>query len=165
MSAQSATTSNNSSADEERRKRERPFLDTAAAGRLAHDLFGVVVASVHVLDSYDDRNFKIVGVLPAAATAAATTTAAAASDATMTFTLKVHNGVESDDANVIEAQNDVLRHLHSLGVGVCHPVTIAAEEVSAPALARATLPCENAAATPACASTHTRTFVVRLLHW
>lgn len=98
---------------EVRRKAEKPCLDSKEAKKIAEELFGIKQDpkyEVMELDSYDDRNFLI-------------------TSSTERFVLKVHNGVDSDTFDHIEAQNFVLQHLNKENIRC--PVPIIA--ISSPA--------------------------------
>eukprot|EP00947_MAST-08B_sp_MAST-8B-sp1_P001723 g1723.t1 len=98
------------SADEERRKAEKPVCSDDEARSLAGSLFGMTdITSIKELESYDDRNFRVKGRLPS-------------DKEERTYTLKVHNGVESDNAAVLEAQDTAMQFLHERGISVPHPV-------------------------------------------
>ena len=93
--------------DEERRKAEKPQISESEAAELARALFGVDVQAVKELDSYDDRNFQLtVGI----------------DSGVEYYTLKVHNGVESDKPQELAAQNAMLRRLRDAGISCPVPV-------------------------------------------
>ena len=104
--------------EEERRKSEKPQCSEAEAREIAKALFGITnIESIKSLESYDDRNFRVVGRIP-------TTTANEGKESeacVRTFTLKVHNGVESDNAAVLDAQDKAMMFLHDKGVAVPYP--------------------------------------------
>ena len=107
MSAASAA------ADEERRKAEKPLCTPDEARELAAAAFGITdIVAVKELESYDDRNFRIKGRLGVGAAAAEAT-----SEETY-FTLKVHNGVESDSPSSLDAQDAAMLYLHEKGLRV-----------------------------------------------
>ena len=111
MSAASAA------ADEERRKAEKPLCTPDEARELAAAAFGITdIVAVKELESYDDRNFRIKGRLGVGAAAAEAT-----SEETY-FTLKVHNGVESDSPSSLDAQDAAMLYLHEKGLRVPYPV-------------------------------------------
>ena len=87
--------------DELQRKRAKPSTTVAEAAALASSLYGLDVGrGLKPLDSYDDKNFYVpTGHL-----------------------LKIHNGVESANRDVLEAQNAVMRHLRSRGFDCPVPV-------------------------------------------
>ena len=70
------------------------------------------IASVKTLESYDDKNFCLKGSLRGGAPT--------------TYTLKLHNGVESKNAAAMEAQNAIMLHLEQHGFCVPAPRTDAA---------------------------------------
>jgi len=94
--------------DEVTRKAEKPVLPLDAVPNLVSVLFGKRCGSNDVLplESYDDLNFRV--TIPEEA---------------QLYTLKVHNGCESDNAEFLEAQTAVLEYLHEAGliVPVCVP--------------------------------------------
>ncbi|CAN0057989.1 unnamed protein product, partial [Phaeothamnion confervicola] len=67
------------------------------ASTIAALLFGLTSASVESLPSYDDNNFKIT---------------ASSGDI---YTLKVQNGVESEDLSLLEAQSALAMRLNANG--------------------------------------------------
>ena len=93
--------------DEERRKAEKPQISESEAAEVARALFGVDVQAIKELDSYDDRNFQLtVGI----------------GSEVEYYTLKVHNGVESDKPQELAAQNAMLRRLRDAGISCPVPV-------------------------------------------
>lgn len=103
--------------DEARRKDEKPTISTEVALVIARELFNIPessVARIRELESYDDRNFRIDTVVDG--------------NSSSSFTLKVHNGVESDNLTILDAQNAVMIHLHEAGFCCPRPVAVAAEE-------------------------------------
>ena len=95
--------------DEERRKMEKPNTTPTQAAALARDLYNIIsTAPLKNLDSYDDRNFYI-----------PPTTSGSTKPA---FLFKVHNGVESDNVSILEAQNAMMTHLASKGFTCSTPV-------------------------------------------
>ena len=102
--------------DEELRKEQKPSkISPDRAAEIAHSLFGLNVEreSVRELDSYDDRNFYVRGTFNGGAEQEEQRPRA--------FTLKIHNGVESADRGILEAQNGIMAHLHGKGFRVPHP--------------------------------------------
>ena len=99
---QSQSTSQMSAAEDEvRRKYEKPVVDEALARKVLSEHYGMNgIDKLSDLESYDDRNFRV------------------ELTSGEVFTLKFHNGVETDNRSVIEAQDHVLRFLCSRGV-VC----------------------------------------------
>jgi Ser/Thr protein kinase RdoA (MazF antagonist) len=87
------------------RKITRPVVDAASATDLllSHFAFDSDV-SVSALDSYDDKNFRVVGKR--------------VGESVQTFILKIHNGIDSVDQNLpfIEAMNLVMLHLQADGI-------------------------------------------------
>merc|ERR1712086_456024 len=105
--------------DEQRRKQEKPVCSVGDALEFSETHFGLQVSlddgPIRELESYDDRNFLMSG-----------STAAAPDCAKYTF--KVHNGVESDNYLVLEAQNAILQHLQKHGVNCPQPMPAVPEE-------------------------------------
>jgi len=81
--------------DEERRKREKPCLTKQQAAKAVMYLWDVKVSpeKMKKLDSYDDQNFYC------------------RSNDGAEYTLKIHNGVESDTWRFIWMQNELLSHI------------------------------------------------------
>lgn len=81
--------------DEERRKKEKPCLTKQQAAKALLYLWDIKVSTEKMkkLDSYDDQNFYC-----------------CSSDG-VEYTLKIHNGVESDNWRFITMQNELLSHL------------------------------------------------------
>mmetsp|Transcript_16908 Transcript_16908/g.41720 ORF Transcript_16908/g.41720 Transcript_16908/m.41720 type:complete len:438 (-) Transcript_16908:45-1358(-) len=108
-----------SSDEEARRKREKPHCTAAQVIAFVRtrwkltsgdgvDIYGDIDdASATELNSYDDRNFRV------RVTNGATHTQ---------YTLKVHNGVESQMPQLLAAQSGIMRHLNSHGVPAPMPV-------------------------------------------
>ena len=71
-------------------------------------MYGVTVNSIREIESYDDRNFRVKCTVPN-------------SSEEVTYTLKVHNGVDSEVAAFLESQDAVLRSLHEQDVSVPNP--------------------------------------------
>ena len=110
-----------SSNDEARRKEEKPVCSKETAIKIAKELYGLAVdasCKVKEMESYDDRNFYLKGTIVGCADV-------------KEFTLKVHNGVESDTPIVLEAQNAILTHLSDAGFDVPTPMKTAADELIA----------------------------------
>ena len=117
--------------DEEiRRKLQKPVCAADATIPIARSLFGLEIdpSSIKPLDSYDDLNFYVRGVLLPPSNAEngngdEASTAASAS-AVRAFTLKIHNGCESDNIESIHAQNATLSHLAAHGFCTCCPLPV-----------------------------------------
>ena len=91
--------------EEQRRKLQKPTTTLTEAAALARSLYALDVGpGLKPLDSYDDRNFYV-----------PTTTQGI-------FLLKIHNGVESANVAVLEAQNAVMCHLKARGFDCPVPV-------------------------------------------
>eukprot|EP00752_Nemacystus_decipiens_P014891 g13256.t1 len=91
-------------ADEDKRKQSRPNVSEEAAAEVVTRLFGKEVISATRLDSYDDANFRI-GVAGGE-----------------TFTLKIHNAWDSQNASLIVALNHVVMFVSDRGFVVPVPV-------------------------------------------
>ena len=92
--------------DEHRRKQEKPTTTPAEAATLARSLYNInAVTPLKSLDSYDDRNFYV----PPTPTTAA-------------YLLKVHNGVESDNTDILDAQNAIMIFLANEGFTCSVPI-------------------------------------------
>ena len=93
--------------DEERRKLEKPTTTVEEAATLAETLYGISAHAdgIKLLDSYDDRNFFVPSLGEGGP-----------------FLLKVHNGVESSNAPVLEAQNAIMQHIKSKGFDCPIPI-------------------------------------------
>jgi hydroxylysine kinase len=92
--------------NEERRKERKPTTTIEEASLLASSLYGVSSSALlKPLDSYDDRNFYVppYGGNPP-------------------FLLKVHNGVESENRNILEAQNAMMTFLSAHGLTCSEPI-------------------------------------------
>jgi len=121
---------------------------------VAENLFGLSVDDpecVKELDSYDDKNFFMSGTLP---------------DGTEgSFTLKVHNGVESSNFDVLDCQNSILCHLRNKDFLVPHPTAAVNEE----SIAFEEFPTERTVhegeEEEGDLQAPTRSHAVRLLHW
>lgn len=124
-------------ADEAKRKLEKPAASCDDAVRLARELYGLECdpASVKQLDSYDDNNFFLRDGRGAE------------------FVLKLHNGVETNNLPLIQAQDTAMARVHA-HAGCWAPVSIASRNGRAIELVD-TLP--NAARAPP------RSHAVRLL--
>ncbi|XP_078692772.1 hydroxylysine kinase-like isoform X4 [Branchiostoma floridae x Branchiostoma belcheri] len=83
---------------------EKPHLTEEQAGQLVERLYGLKVKSVKPLDSYDDMNFYVTidGPAPWA----------------HGYTLKVMNGTDSKNEDLIEAQNKMMTFLADRGFPV-----------------------------------------------
>ena len=96
--------------DEARRKLEKPQCSADAVVEFVRANFvlpcgGEIDASTaKELNSYDDRNFYV------------------RTDAGVEYTLKVHNGVESQNKPLLDAQSAMMRHLTASGVTCPCPV-------------------------------------------
>lgn len=96
-----------SNSHEERRKKEKPTTTKEQAALLASSLYNVTPsAPLKPLDSYDDRNFY---VPPTGKNGTP-------------FLLKVHNGVESDNTSVLEAQDAIMKYLAKEGFNCSEPI-------------------------------------------
>lgn len=73
--------------------------------QLVKDKFGRSITTIHQLASYDDRNYHVTD------------------HSGLEFVLKLHNGVDSKDPHLIEAQKTVLGRLDAAGIKV--PVDVA----------------------------------------
>jgi hydroxylysine kinase len=106
--------------DEARRKAEKPVCSAEAAIKIVKELFGltVEVGKVKELESYDDRNFYVCGTIDG-------------SKEVNEYTIKVHNGVESDNSVILEAQNAILTKLSDAGFSVPTPTPTSASELIA----------------------------------
>ena len=87
--------------DEARRKLEKPRCDAAAVVEFVNSHWtlpggAIDSSSASELNSYDDRNFY-----------------ARTEDGTHAYTLKVHNGVESQRPGLLSAQTAMMRHLQA----------------------------------------------------
>jgi hydroxylysine kinase len=105
---------NKATEDEERRKDEKPVISVSEAVAAAKLLYGLDIhdenrEAVKELDSYDDRNFYICGMLPS-------------SDRVQHCLLKIHNGVESDRLDQLQSQNEVMIYLSSKGFVCPYPI-------------------------------------------
>jgi len=102
--AQSQSLAQSSESEEVLRKKLKPVVDAAEVEALIHEHWGLELAAPpKELVSYDDVNFLCT---------------VSAGSQQRNFTLKVHNGVESRNLPVIEAQNAIMVHLSDCGV-VC----------------------------------------------
>jgi len=141
-----------STEDEERRKVEKPELTTDEAIAIAEKKFGLQVSAAKELESYDDRNFRLTVETPAGRTL---------------YTLKVHNGVESDRPQELESQNAMLTTLHRAGIEC--PVPVASiqggKETSFVELGFKGTDEESGGAGGAASAPSTKLFAVRLLTW
>ena len=137
--------------DEDRRKAEKPTTTPREAAAMADTLFGlrrVSADDLQPLDSYDDRNFFV----PAAV---------GGQDGfnRPPYLLKVHNGVESANRPILDAQNAIMRHLHARGFVCPVPVPSAAgNDVEFTTVS-------DTSALSSSSSTTSRRFAVRLLTW
>ena len=95
-----------SNTDEERRKLEKPTTTVEQAALLASSLYNVPPnAPLKPLDSYDDRNFYV-----------------PPSNNSEPFLLKVHNGVESDNTSILQAQDEIMKYLAKEGFNCSQPI-------------------------------------------
>ncbi|XP_078615663.1 hydroxylysine kinase-like isoform X1 [Branchiostoma floridae x Branchiostoma japonicum] len=83
---------------------EKPHLTEEQAGQLVETLYGLKVTSLKPLDSYDDLNFYVKVDGPAAWAHG--------------YTLKVMNGTDSKNGDLIEAQNQMMTFLADRGFPV-----------------------------------------------
>merc|ERR1712091_234652 len=86
------------------RKVLKPRFTLAEAKAMARDEFHVRVAALVELNSYDDQNYKVT-----------------AEDGAV-YVLKVHNGVESRDEGLLDAQSQLYERLRRKGVAAPYPV-------------------------------------------
>jgi len=123
-------------AEEERRKREKPNITMQHAAKVVEYLWNIKVVQnkMKPLVSYDDQNFYCL------------------STEGVEYTLKIHNGVESDQYEFIELQNEMLTHI-SKTFPCPKPVPCFSNQM----LAYAYLPLKDSA--------NGRWFVLRLLTW
>ena len=84
-------------AEEQERKKLKPSYNIEDAAQLLKKHFNVPATDVKELDSYDDQNFKVASPYG-------------------TYVLKAHNGVESRNTQLLDAQSQLLKHLeeHSI---------------------------------------------------
>lgn len=122
------------SEDEERRKREKPSLTLAEAAALVPQLYGIECRKIAALESYDDQNFFVESVDGAK------------------YTLKIHNGVESDNTDVLDAQVAMAELLRREGINCPWAIETAAQEPYGATTARV----RDGSA---------RELKVKLLHW
>ena len=90
--------------EEMERKVLKPKFSAKEAKTMARDEFNVRVTDCVELDSYDDQNFKV-----------------KAEDGSV-YVLKAHNGVESRDEGLLEAQSQLLDRLRERGIPAPFPV-------------------------------------------
>jgi len=90
--------------DEMERKVLKPRFTLAEAKAMARDEFHVRVAAIVELNSYDDQNYKVTAENGAV------------------YVLKVHNGVESRDEGLLDAQSQLYERLREKGVAAPYPV-------------------------------------------
>ncbi|KAH8063010.1 NADH pyrophosphatase [Aureococcus anophagefferens] len=90
--------------EEMERKVLKPRFTLAEAKAMARDEFHVRVAAIVELNSYDDQNYKVT-----------------AEDGAV-YVLKVHNGVESRDEGLLDAQSQLYERLRRKGVAAPYPV-------------------------------------------
>jgi len=112
--------------DEEKRKDEKPAqISIEEAVKFAAQVYGIEgvdMSKAKEVESYDDRNY----VLPGGTYRNANSNGGAPE--TLDFVFKVHNGVESDNPELIKAHNLVLSHLRKAGVVVPEPLPITGGE-------------------------------------
>ena len=84
--------------EEMERKVLKPRFTLAEAKAMARDEFHVRVAAIVELNSYDDQNYKVTAENGAV------------------YVLKVHNGVESRDEGLLDAQSQLYERLRRKGV-------------------------------------------------
>lgn len=101
--------------DEVRRKLERPSaLAKDVASKLVKQLFGLSQVVIHrELASYDDRNYQVRGVLP---------NKEGNDGSPEYYTLKIQNGVDSDNRILLDCQNDALLLLHKHNIACPYPM-------------------------------------------
>ena len=95
-------------------KYDKPLVtrtDAAKVAKLYFPFATVDEKSIREMDSYDDRNFYIEGVLDDKS-----------GRKRKQFTLKVTNRKESEDTEMLVAQNDFMLHLRAGGFAVPEPV-------------------------------------------
>ena len=90
--------------EEMERKVLKPRFTLAEAKAMARDEFHVRVAAIVELNSYDDQNYKVTAENGAV------------------YVLKVHNGVESRDEGLLDAQSQLYERLRRKGVAAPYPV-------------------------------------------
>ena len=90
--------------EEMERKVLKPRFTLAEAKAMARDEFHVRVAAIVELNSYDDQNYKVTAENGAV------------------YVLKVHNGVESRDEGLLDAQSQLYERLRREGVAAPYPV-------------------------------------------
>lgn len=94
--------------DEERRKHEKPTTTPTQAAQLAASIYNInSTTPPKSLDSYDDRNFYI---------------SPSTNNTNLPYLFKVHNGVESDNLPILQAQNAMMKYLTSKGFQCSTPV-------------------------------------------
>lgn len=110
---------------------------------LITQIFGLTdVVVIRELDSYDDRNYQVEG----------TYKDTEGNAVKQFYTLKIHNGVESDNPTILDAQNQALLLLHNNGVQCPHPkANLDGDNISY----------SNLSMLNGC----TKRLAVRLLHW
>ena len=101
-------------AEEQERKKQKPSYSIEDATALLKKHFNVPATAVKELDSYDDQNFKVTSPYG-------------------TYVLKAHNGVESRNGELLDAQSRLLKHLEE------HSIRAPVEAQSRVALKRTTL--------------------------
>ena len=101
-------------AEEQERKKQKPAYSIDDATSLLKKHFNVPATAVKELDSYDDQNLKVTSPYG-------------------TYVLKAHNGVESRNGELLDAQSRLLKHLED------HSIRAPVEAQSRVALKRTTL--------------------------
>ncbi|KAH8045220.1 phosphotransferase-like protein [Aureococcus anophagefferens] len=86
------------------RKVLKPRFTLAEAKAMARDEFHVRCRAIAELNSYDDQNYKVTAENGAV------------------YVLKVHNGVESRDEGLLDAQSQLYERLRRKGVAAPYPV-------------------------------------------
>ncbi len=118
--------------DEERRKAEKPDISASAAALIASVLYDKHPSkALKQLDSYDDCNFYV----------------PPSRSEDFPHLLKIHNGVESDNVTILEAQDEMMKYLVSKGFTCSSPI----ESVNGRTIEYTTTP--------------QRQFAVRMLTW
>ena len=84
-------------AEEQERKTLKPAYSIDDARHLLREHFAVTTDDVTELDSYDDQNWRVGS--PGGC-----------------YVLKAHNGVESRNTGLLEAQSRLLKHLEESGI-------------------------------------------------
>lgn len=117
--------------DEARRKLQKPNIGDIAkeenrnlVKELVQNHFGVIVKDneIEMMDSYDDVNIKITGYL--LSHSGSDGAADAVSNDYSEFVIKFHNGVETENIGIVDAQIEAINHLSSAGVSTCKNIPV-----------------------------------------